>query len=190
MYARLNNVDVKTDRIYSNLLLVYLQYRQITKMPVEKQTVCCSDLFCAVFSWCYVPAATVNWHIKATKESWQRIKVIQHTIMLQTYTQIKRTLLPKSLFRVKATSQGFMTIFLQLCQTCSKKLIAFLLVLWCWSLKTQSFPPCINVLCNQTEFKWFIWILQRCNNLLYLYVARHEWVLISQRPLIPTVEGY
>lgn len=45
MYARLKNVDIKTDRICSNLSLVHLQYWQITKMPFEKQS-----LFVAMIS--------------------------------------------------------------------------------------------------------------------------------------------
>ena len=50
MYARLNNVDVKTDRICSNLLFVHLQYWQITEMPFEKQT-SFAALVCSVLSF-------------------------------------------------------------------------------------------------------------------------------------------
>jgi len=107
--------------------------------------ICCPDLFCdEFFSWCYVPTTTVNWHIKAT--SWHRLYDI---LTCYRQTQIKRTLLPKLLFRVAATSQGSMTIFSQLCQTCSINQTVFHFTLRCWSLKTQFFLPCTNVLCNQ-----------------------------------------
>lgn len=104
-----------------------------------------------VLCWVFLLILCPYCQIQVTHQSNQLTKneVIQHTGMLQTHTQIKRTLLPKLLFRVKATLQGSMTIFLQLCQTCSIKLTAFLLTLQRWSLKTQSFLPCTNVLCNR-----------------------------------------
>lgn len=69
MCARLKNEDVlKTIRICSKISLVHLWYRQIT-FVFEKQTLFCT----AFFSWCHVPAVTVNWHIKAN--SWQNIKL-------------------------------------------------------------------------------------------------------------------
>lgn len=105
MYARLKNVDVMTDRICSNLSLVHLQYWQITKMHFEKKTLLCT----AFFFWCYVPTVTVKWHIKATR--WQRIKLYSTPACYRYIYTNKKDPSSKVTPRVKATSQGSMTIF-------------------------------------------------------------------------------
>lgn len=136
-----------------------------------------------VLCWVFLLMLCPYCQSQLTHQSNQLTKnqVIQHTGMLQTYTQIKRTLLPKLLFRVKATSQGSMTIFLQLCQTCSIKLTSFPADFAALKFENTILSALHKCFVQPHWIQWFIWVLQRCNNLLCLYAAQHEGVQISLR---------
>lgn len=175
----------KADRICSNLLLVHLQYWQITKMPFEKKTLLPSFVLC----WVSLLMLCPHCHSQLTHQSNQLTKneVLQHTSTLLTHTHIKRVLLPKLLFRVKAISQGS-DCFLTAVPNMLHKTNSFLADV---AVSENTILSALHKCFVQPNcIQWFIWVLLRCNNLLRLYVAQHDRVQISLTPWSPATTGY
>lgn len=156
-------------------------------MPFEKQTsFVAPDLLCAAFfSWCYVLPATANWHIKATAANELNYTAHWHVIDIHTNNG---TRVPQLLFKVKAKSQGYFLTAMPNVLHKTNSLPADLAVL---KFKTSILSALQLHKCfvQPNWIKWFIWVLQGCNNLLCLRVAQHEGIQISSKPSSPATTG-